>query len=191
MSQDENIEPFRLLDSQYLLQTPWRNFRIDRIDIGGGKEISYSYVEVPTAVYVVPVTSDGQIALIRQYRYPIHGWQFEIPAGSVDAGEDLMLAARRELSEEVGGEAADLTYIGRFSNSAAHLNLLSEVFLAANVKLGEAHLEETEVLERVILPAREALKLAHSGGIYDGQSAYALLLAEPHILALENTNWKK
>jgi len=183
MSQDEQAEPFQLVESEYLLRSPWRNFRVDRVDIGGGREIKYSYVEAPQAVYVVPLTSDGQIALIRQYRYPIRAWELEIPAGSIDDQEDLIEAAKRELSEEVGGECQEMLHVGSFYNCAAHTNLSSEVFLATGVKLGVAHLEETERLVQLVLPAREVLALAHQGGIADSQSAYSILLAERYILA--------
>lgn len=191
MSQENNAEPFRTLDYEYLLQSPWRNLRADRLDIGNGREIKYTYLEVPKAVYVVPLTPDGQIALIRQYRYPIRNWELEITAGSVEEGENLLLAAKRELYEEVGGECEEMLHIGSFNNCAAHTNLSSEVFLATGVKLGEQHLEETELVELILLPVREVLDLAHSGGIKDGQSAYSILLAEPHILTRETEQWLK
>jgi hypothetical protein len=59
------------------------------------------------------------------------------------------------------------------------------------VRLGQSKLEETELLQRLVLPAPEALAMARRGEINEGQSAYAVLLAEPHILALEKNGWRK
>ena len=191
MSEPENkpdapkAQPYQTLQSRYLLQSPWRSFREDRVDIGGGREISYSYAETPQAVFVVPLTTTGEIVLIRQYRYPVRDWVLEVPAGSLATpDEDSTLAARREVREEIGGEYSELIQLARFYSSSAHLNLYSYVFLAVGVQLNrEQELEETELLQRLVLPAREVLTLAHGGGISEGQSAYAVLLAEPYILA--------
>jgi len=186
------IEPYRTLEQRYLLQSKWRSFRQDRVDIGNGRVIDYSYAEVPRAVFVVPLTQDGRVVLIRQYRYPVRDWVLEVPAGSLETpAEDPAATARRELQEEVGGECQELIHLARFYSSSAHLNLDSEIFLATGVRLGKAQLEETELIQLLILPAREALKLAQQGQISEGQSAYALLLAAPHILAREKDDWVK
>ncbi len=191
MSELENLTPYSTRESQYLFKSKWRSLRQDRINIGQDREIFYTYLEVPRAVFVVPLTEDGRIVLIRQYRYPIREWVLEVPAGSIDVpGEDPALSAHRELREEVGGECRELIHLAQFYSSSAHLDLASEIYLATGVTLGQAELEETELIQRLVLPAREALALARKGKVKEGQSAYALLLAEPHILARENENWK-
>lgn len=75
-------QPWRTLATETLLETPWRTFRRDRVRLHSGQEITYSYLEAPRAAWVVPVTTDGKIALIHQYRYPIRGWAWEVPAGA-------------------------------------------------------------------------------------------------------------
>lgn len=179
-----NDQPYKTLNNRYLLQSKWRSMREDMVDIGNGKIISYSYVEVPRAVFVVPLTHDGKVVLIRQYRYPVRDWVLEVPAGSLSTpDEDSTIAARRELREEVGGECAELIHLARFYSSSAHINLDSEIYLATGVRLEqEQQLEETELLHRVVLDASEAVALARQGGISEGQSAYAVLLAEPYLL---------
>jgi ADP-ribose pyrophosphatase len=192
MNRKEADEPYRTLETRYLLKTRWRSFREDRVDIGQGREITYSYAEVPRAAYVVPLTSDGQIVLIRQYRYPIRDWVLEVPAGSLETPEeDPAWRARQELREEVGGECQELIHLARFYSSSAHITLSCEGFLGTGVELGEMQLEETELLQRVVLPARTVLSMARRGEISEGQSAYAILLAEPYILAMESDLWVK
>ncbi len=179
--------PYRTLEARYLLKTRWRSFREDRVDIGQGRQITYSYVEVPRAAYVVPLTTQGEIVLIRQYRYPIREWVLEVPAGSLETpDEDPASRARQELREEVGGECQELIYLARFYSSSAHLTLSCEGFLAKGVVLGQMRLEETELLQRLVLPAQQVLSMARRGEISEGQSAYAILLAESYILAMES-----
>lgn len=177
-------QPYRTVESRYLLESPWRSFRQDRVDIGGGRQITYSYAEIPQAVFVVPLTTQGEIVLIRQYRYPVRDWVLEVPAGSLATpDEDPALAARREVREEIGGDCQELIHLGRFYSSSAHINLYSHIYLAVGVELNrEQELEETELLHRLVMPAREVLDLARRAGISEGQSAYAVLLAEPRIL---------
>ena len=92
------------LDTTDLLDTtPWRSAVRDHLLVRGDTRTSYTYLAVPRAVFVVPVTDDGEIVLVRQYRHPIRDWTLEVPAGTVDESETPLDAARRELAEEAGG----------------------------------------------------------------------------------------
>jgi ADP-ribose pyrophosphatase len=87
--------------------------------------------------------------------------------------------ARRELSEEIGGTAADLRCIGQFYTSNGVSNEVAHVYLATGVELGEAHREPTELMEIRLVPVKDALHMAREGEITDGPSALALLWCEP------------
>jgi ADP-ribose pyrophosphatase len=178
--------PWTTLDSTYLLRSPWRDVRRDRVRLHSGREIDYSYVETPEAVFVVPLLDDGRIVLIRQYRYPVRDWAWEVPAGSIPSGGDARAAeetACSELAEEVGGTCRELVHLGWFYSSSAHLSLRSHAFLALGVELGDARREPTELLEVVPLDVEDALARARTGEINEGQSALAILKAEPRIRA--------
>lgn len=180
---DADAPPWQTLGTEPLLESPWRSFRHDRVRLHSGAEIDYSYVETPRAAWVVPLTTNGEIVLIRQYRYPVRRWVWEVPAGAI-GDEAPIEAARRELAEEIGGHCRDLRPVGRFFSSSAHLTLEAHVFLAVGVELAVADREATELLEIVVLPADEALARARSGAIDEGQSALAILMAEPLVRAL-------
>ncbi len=183
-------QPWQTLGTETLLESPWRTFRRDRVGLHSGGEIAYSYVETPPAAWVVPVTTDGEIVLIHQYRYPVRGWVWEVPAGAI-GDESPAKAARRELAEEIGGRCRELRPVGRFYSSSAHLTLEAHVFLALGVELARANAkrETTELLEVVTLPAGEAFARARSGAINEGQSALALLMAEPLIRGTRGAGW--
>ena len=174
------VEPWTVLESAYLQRSRWRDIRVDRVRIHTGEEIGYSYCETPEAVFVVPLTSDGQIVVVRQYRHPLRAWIWEIPAGALE-GEPLEVGARRELAEEIGGSCGELVPLGWFYSSPNHLRSRNHAVLALDVELGPPNLGPTELLQVVLLDPAEAFARARDGGISDGQSALALLRAESRV----------
>ena len=102
-----------------------------------------------------------------------------MPAGGVSEGLTPEEAARRELSEEIGGIAADLRCVGRFYTSNGISNEVAYVYLATGVELGTPHREPSELMEVRLVPVDEALRMAREGEISDGPSALALLWCQP------------
>ena len=166
---------WQTVDSKYLWQSQWYNLRQDRLRTPDGSEFTYTLVDHPGAAWVVPVTTDGQIALIWQYRYTVDDWCYEVPAGGVSKDLTPEEAARRELSEEIGGTAADLCLVGQFYTSNGISNEIAYVYLARGVELGEPHREPSELMEVRLVPVDEALRMAQEREISDGPSALALL----------------
>lgn len=166
-----------LLGSELVLGTPWRALLVDRLRRSDGAETAYSYLAVPRAVFVVPVTAAGDVVLVRQYRHPVRDWTLEVPAGAVEEGESPLEAAARELREEAGGTSERIDHLATFYSSSAHLSLRSDAFLARDVRLGAAEPEAGEELALVRLPFAEAIRLAGRGAVTEGQTALALLLA--------------
>lgn len=172
---------WQLLETSYPFATPWLKLRQDRVRIAGRGDITYTYITGNAAVFVVPVTVDGQVVLIRQYRYTIDAWCLEVPAGGTHdrAGVALEDVAREELAEEVGGTCETMERVADFYPSTSRSAEACHVFLATGVTLGRPQaLQETERIEIHPVPAREALAMARGGRIADGQSALALLLCE-------------
>jgi ADP-ribose pyrophosphatase len=167
------------LDRRFLWQSRWYNLRQDRVRSQTGHGFTYTIVDHPGAVWVVPVTADENVVLIRSYRYPVDDWCYEVPAGGLSPGLTPEVVARRELSEEIGGTAADLRYVGQFYTSNGISNEVAYVYLATGVELGESHPEPTELMEIRPVPVAEAMRMAREGEIADGPSALALLWCEP------------
>ncbi len=132
---------------------------------------------------MVPVTADGQIVLIRQYRYPIDEWCWELPAGGLhDHDGSLEALARKELAQEIGASCDEFTYVTWFYGPTSSVSEVCHVLLARGVQLdGATAHEETESIEIHPLPIEQALALARSGAMKDGQSALVLLLCEPYL----------
>ncbi|HEY8293573.1 MAG TPA: NUDIX hydrolase, partial [Thermomicrobiales bacterium] len=107
---------WRVLDTRYPMTTPFMRLRQDRVRIAEKSEITYTYDERADAVGVVPVTADGTILLIRQYRYPIDEWCLEIPAGGTrdHLGLTPEAVAHIELAQETGATCATMLPVGFF-----------------------------------------------------------------------------
>ena len=177
--------PVRLDRSRLVLGSPWRAAIEDRLVSDASHLSTYSYLAVPRAVFIVPVTVEGEIVLVRQYRHPVRDWTLEVPAGSVEDGETPREAAERELAEEVGGRAQTWRHLTTFYSSSAHLSLRSDAFLATGVVLGTPAPGEHEDLTRIQIPVEEALARARAGELVEGQTALALLMSAQWILRKE------
>src|SRR4028118_537423 len=153
--------------------------REDRLRIRGGAETTYAYMERSDAVIVVPVTRDGKMILIRQYRYPVDDWCLEVTAGgSHDTGDaPLEEIVRKEMHEEIGATCEELQYITCFYTSSSMTNEKCHVYLALGVEINEkADTEETEDIELQMEWLETALDLARRGAVKTGPCALAILL---------------
>lgn len=176
----EDGEPWEVLRSEYLLRTPWYAVRTDHLRLHTGAVADYSYLEAPDAVFVVPLTTAGQIALLRQYRHPLRAWTWEVVGGMIDTDTPAE-SAHRELAEEIGGRCRELVPLGSYYPLAGSIATRHHAFLALDVELGEAAREPMELLEVVLLDPDEAFARARDGRIDESQSALALLMAEARI----------
>jgi ADP-ribose pyrophosphatase len=175
---------WQILHSRYLYESHWYNVRQDEIRLPHGETIHYTQIEHPGFVTVVPVTDDGQVVLIRSYRYSVDEWTWEVPAGGLGNKPDLPLVevAASELMEETGAVARDWQFITSYYSGIGSSNVRAHVFLATGVHfVGKQALDQTEVIEVHRMPILDALQFARSGQMQDGQSAMALLFCEPRL----------
>ena len=175
------MSPFLTLTSQTVWSCPWYSIRQDQIILPNGQPGVYNVIVKAPAVWIIPVTPDGQIALIYTYRYTVNDWCWEIPAGSIKPGQTPQEAAMDELREEVGGTAAAWSYVNQFYAANGICNEVGHIFLATGVTLSHPDHEPAEVIQVHTKPIAEVLEMARSGQITDGPSALALLLAEPQL----------
>ncbi len=174
-------QPYQTLDSRVIWSSPWYSLREDRVRFPDGSIGLYTVVDKREAVWIVPMTAAGQLVLIRNYRYTTDEWLWEVPAGGIEPGVPAEEMARRELAEEVGGQAASLAKIASFYTMPGIGNERAHIFLARGVTLGEPHHEPSEVMERHLLPVNVVLEMVTGGALQDGPSALAILLCAPYL----------
>jgi len=171
---EDEVQPWETLESRELVGGFRRVFE-DRVRLPSGVETAYQYrPRGPRAVFVLPVTAQGEAVLIRQFRYPLRATVTEVVAGGVERGEDLLGAAQRELLEEVGGVAAEWVALPGFYPQPSISGVIFYPFLALGVSLGDMHHEDTETIERVVVPLAEAYRRLDAGEVLDGSSSLVL-----------------
>jgi 8-oxo-dGTP pyrophosphatase MutT (NUDIX family) len=153
--------------------------REDHVINPGGGENQYGYVHFKNrAVAIVPIDPQHNTWLVGQQRYTLDAWSWEVPMGGAPLAEAPLDAAKRELKEETGLEAARWTEIMQLHPSNSITDELGLVYVAMNLTEGETDFEETEALEVRRLPLQEAIAMLERGDITDAISVAALLRVE-------------
>lgn len=169
--------PHRTLSSRELARAGPLALVIDEVEWPGGRRHDYRWMRATSAAFVVPFFEDRSTVLVRQWRYPWQETSWEVPAGTLEEGEDPLACARRELAEEAGLEAERWTPLGVLRASALMDNR-QHLFLARELReVGRAPegYEEDMVVRR--LPFAEALEEALNGGIMHATAVAALARA--------------
>lgn len=181
---------WRLKQTRSLFESRWFNLRQDLVALPGGEEITYSYVQHPGAVFVVPLTAEGNFILLRSYRYPIDEWCWEVPSGFLGhPGRAPEEVAREELLEEIGGQAAEMIDLGIYFMANGFASYKAHHFLAKGVTIGSSsHPEISEKIERIeSCDLSRVIAMISNGEVNDGESAFALLRAVAYLGAAPGT----
>ncbi|MGH2398446.1 MAG: NUDIX domain-containing protein [bacterium] len=152
------------------------SLRVDEVALRSGRTATREIVEHRGAVAVVPLIAEGDVILVRQYRGATGGTLLEIPAGTLEKGEDVEHALQRELAEEIGMRAGRVQHLASFYPSPGFLTEIVNVYLATDLTPHRLEAEE-EDLEVLRLPLREARAMVDRGEIRDAKSIIGLLLA--------------
>lgn len=129
-------------------------------------------------VCIIPITEDGEVICVKQYRYPYASTILEIPAGKLDSKtEDHREAALRELREETGCSCEKLTYLGKMYGSPAILEETIYMYMAEGLAQGDMDLDDDEFVEVVSIPLEKLYKMVLEGEVKDAKTQIAVLKA--------------
>ncbi len=169
--------PWTTLSTRSVYRNAWIHVREDRVLNPRGGDGIYGVVEFQTrAVGVVPIDEHGYTWLVGQYRYPHDRYEWEIPEGGCHLDETPEDCARRELREETGLVADELTLLlGDLQLSNSVSDESAYLFVARGLRQGPAQPEDTEQLRVWRLPLADAIAMALDGAIRDAMSVLALL----------------
>lgn len=148
----------------------------DSIRLPNGKQSTREYCKHGGAVAVVPLTEEGKVVCVRQYRYALGRITLEIPAGKLDyPGEDRTQAAHRELREETGYRTDHLVSLGDLSTSPALLTEVISLYLAEHMTPGPQDPDDDEFLELLEIPLETLVDMILAGEVQDSKTQAAVL----------------
>ena len=167
----------RMVESTTIFEGKIIKVTLDKAELPDGNLAAREVVYHPGGVAVLALDENNNVALVRQFRYPIQQLLLELPAGKLDHGteEDHLLGAKRELSEETGLEAAEWTYLGHMLVSPGFCDEALHMYLARNLTRVDQHLDEDEFLDVVTMPFDQLLQQVMDGTIVDAKTVTTTL----------------
>ena len=163
------------VESRTLFEGHIVKLTLDRARLPDGTLADREVVYHPGGVAILALDEGENVALVRQYRYPMRQLLLELPAGKLDPGEDPRLAAARELSEETGLEAAEWTDLGEILASPGFCTERLHMDLARGLTHREQHLDKDEFLDVVTVPFRQLADQVMDGTITDAKTVATTL----------------
>lgn len=160
---------------------------VDEVELPNGNKSIREIVRHPGAVCVVPVTDEGEVIMVRQFRYAFGEVLLEVPAGKLEPNEDPLAAALRELEEESGVVAGRVEHIGELYTTVAIFDERIQVYLATELTYKSAHPDSDEFLEVEKIPLKTLVDKVMNGEIKDAKTQIAILKAEK-ILSQRNNS---
>jgi 8-oxo-dGTP pyrophosphatase MutT (NUDIX family) len=171
---------WKTLSSEYLFNDRWLKVRKEKCETPGGKIVDPYYVyEFATWVGAVPLTEDGKIVMVRQYRHALGETCLEIPGGCVDdTDKDFEEAIAREVLEETGYVFSSYEYLGKISpNPSTNSNLLHMFLAKGGKKVALQKLDEIEEIEIVLLSLEELKQLLRENKIVQSMHVSCIMYA--------------
>jgi ADP-ribose pyrophosphatase len=149
----------------------------DRVRLPNGRETTLEVVRHQPSVILIPMPDPDHVVLVRQYRYAIGHWIWELPAGTLEPGEDMVAAARRECEEETGWTAETVERIGAFYPTPGYCDEVMVFYrLTGLTAVSTLALDADEVLEPQIFTLDEARRLVAEEPVADMKTALGLQL---------------
>ncbi len=172
----DRIGGWQRKSTRCVYENPWIRVSHEEVITPGNTDGIYGVVHFKnTAVGVVPLDDDNHTYLVRQTRYTMNQYTWEIPEGGCPRDEDTLAAAKRELREEVGLSAERWDKLQELQLSNSVTNETAVIYVARGLTQGEQTLDDSEDIEVQRLPLTEAIAMVERGEITDAISVAALL----------------
>jgi ADP-ribose pyrophosphatase len=173
----------KTLRSKLLHEGRHFSFRTDEVELPSGRRTRRDIVRHPGAVAIIPVLPDGRLVLVRQYRYAAGRALLELPAGTLEPGEEPLDCARRELREETGYETGEMRRLLSCFMAPGYSSEVIHFFEARSLRHVGDDLEPDEEIETETLNVDEARTLIEENAIEDAKTIIGVLSAFPHAKA--------
>ena len=149
----------------------------ENITLANGVSIDIDVIRHPGASAIIPLSNKKRVILIKQYRYAVGGYIWEIPAGTLDPDETPITCARRELIEETGYSAHEWQKLGEITPVPGYSDERIHIFLATNLIPAEQNLDKDEMLDVHEVEFDDAMEMIYRGDIQDSKTICGLFMA--------------
>jgi ADP-ribose pyrophosphatase len=150
---------------------------LDEVLLRDGRKGRRMRIDHPEAAAVVPFVAHDQIVMVKQYRYALGKETLEIPAGKLDPGETPEACVRRELLEETGYDAGELTFLYTYAPAIGYSNELIHIYSARGLKKTRKKIDEGEISSVKIYSTRRLRRMMKEGRLVDGKTLLALFFS--------------
>lgn len=175
------LQKIKVLSTRKLHRGRSFAFETEEVTLPNGRQTSFDLVRHPGSTVIVPLHADGAITLTYQYRHPMRDFVYEIPAGTLEPGEDPQVCAGRELEEETGFRAGELISLGEILIVPSYSDEVCFAYLAGKLSPTQQNLDEDEIIQVETRPAAEVLAMISDGRISDALSIAAIHRALPYL----------
>ncbi|MFQ4143703.1 NUDIX hydrolase [Chlorogloeopsis sp. ULAP02] len=174
----------QLLKKRLFYQGRKFNFEVNRLRLPNQAEGDWECIRHPGGALAVPVTPEGKLILVRQYRFAVGGRVLEFPAGTVEVNEDPLQTIQREIEEETGYRAHNWNKLGELILAPGYSDEIIYAYLAQDLEKLETppQQEEDEDIETVLLSPEELEKVIMQGEAVDAKSISSFFLARPMLM---------
>ncbi len=166
----------KTISSEMIYEGAILNLRRDKVTVKGEATSYREIVEHNGGVGIAALTEEGKMLMIKQFRKPAEKVVLEIPAGKREIGEDPMITAIRELKEETGYSADQVTFLSAFYSSIGYSTEIIHLYLATGLKEGETNFDEHEAIDLFEYDVAQLKQMVIEGEIIDGKTINAILL---------------
>jgi ADP-ribose pyrophosphatase len=157
------------------------DLQVKSVRLPDGSLSKRDIIQHPGAVAVVPLLNNERVILVRQFRSALESILWEIPAGTLEPGEEPLIAAERELREEIGYHPDNLIPLGGIHVAPGYSTEYIHIYLSTELSPAESDADVDEFIEKHEMPLAEALNLLTSGQITDAKTIAGLLLTEQYL----------
>ena len=175
------------LNSEVVYSGRLLHVRRDEVHLPDGNTSVREYITHPGAVVIIAIADNGELILERQHRYPLHRDFIELPAGKIDAGEETLACAQRELLEETGYTARDWQYVTTVYPCIGYTDERLVYYLARDLTYSGQQPDEDEFLEIFQLSFERAMGMIKSGEICEAKTVVGLFWLEKILKGEWNT----
>lgn len=179
------MEPPQLLKQRLYYRGRKFDFEVSRLRLPNQAEGDWECIRHPGGALAVPVTSEGKLILLRQYRFAVQGRLLEFPAGTIEPNEDPLQTIQREIEEETGYRAHKWQKLGQFFLAPGYSDEVIYAFLAQDLEALPAppKQDDDEDMETVLMTPQQLEKAIAEGEPVDAKSISSFLLAKPFLTA--------